>query len=99
MACATQANPVLPNVTIRCKALRPNATTIQRTTTTANDGTYQFADLPPGTYSVTETHPTMFLDGVERVGTAGGTAGGDQITGIVLSGNTNARITTSPNAG
>ncbi|MCA9211364.1 MAG: cadherin-like domain-containing protein, partial [Planctomycetales bacterium] len=81
----------LPNVTITLQGTSTGNTTIQRTTTTANDGTYQFADLPPGTYSVTETHPTMFLDGVERVGTAGGTAGSDQITGIVLSGNTNAQ--------
>src|SRR5205085_2310243 len=41
-------------------------------------GTYVFLELRPGTYTVTETQPAGYNQGINRVGTAGGTAAADQ---------------------
>jgi uncharacterized repeat protein (TIGR01451 family) len=46
------------------------------TTTTNPDGSYSFAGLPDGTYTLTETQPSGYLDGAEK---AGGTSGGPTI--------------------
>ena len=60
------------------------------TTQTLPDGSYLFDNLPPGTYTVTETHPTTWVDGKDTVGvgaTGGlGTAGNDVISNIGLNG-------------
>lgn len=62
------------------------------TTTTAADGSYHFDGLMPGTYSVRETQPNGFFDGLDTPGNAGGTAAnpGDQITGAQLAANQHA---------
>ncbi len=52
---------------------------------TAGDGSYSFGNLRPGTYTVTETQPGGFLDGLDTAGSpGGGTAGNDVITNITL---------------
>jgi len=54
-------------------------------TVTAADGTYQFVDLDPGTYGLEEIQPAGFLDGNERVGSAGGVlSGNDRMAKILL---------------
>jgi len=57
---------------------------VTRTTTTDSSGNYLFDGLRQGTYAVTQTHPTIYTDGIDRAGTAGGVAGNDVVTGIVL---------------
>lgn len=54
-------------------------------------GNYSFANIRPSNaagYTITESHPAGFLDGIDAAGTSGGTAGnpppGDAITGIVI---------------
>lgn len=59
------------------------------TTHTNSNGFYEFTDLAPGTYTITETQPTDLLDGSESVGTVNGLTTGsqgtnDQFTSIVL---------------
>ena len=54
------------------------------TTLTANDGTYHFQQLLPGTYSLTEIDPTGYIDAKDTIGTASGTVGHDTFTGITL---------------
>ncbi|MEX0678238.1 MAG: SdrD B-like domain-containing protein [Pirellulales bacterium] len=54
------------------------------TTQTNDDGFYIFDNLPPGTYGVREVQPEGYLDGLEYVGSAGGTLADDLITGVVL---------------
>ena len=48
-------------------------------TTTAPDGSYSFADLRPGNYTIEATQPAGYLDGDESVGSQGGTATNDRI--------------------
>jgi len=53
---------------------------VAMTTTSAADGSYQFVGLPAGTYTVTETQPTGYLDGRETAGTSGGTVDNGSFT-------------------
>ncbi len=39
----------------------------------SSNGFYSFNSLPPGTYQITETQPANINDGLESIGTAGGT--------------------------
>ncbi|CRK62069.1 internalin, putative [Alloactinosynnema sp. L-07] len=72
-------NPI-PNVTMTLT--RPDGSTA--TVQTGPDGTYAFNDLPPGTYSIVETQPAGYGDGPDTLGSAGGTAANDAVSGIVL---------------
>ena len=59
-------------------------------TTTDSTGAYDFTNLRPGTYIITETQPTNYLQGTNAVGTVDGTAVGqlgpgvDVISNVVL---------------
>ena len=52
------------------------------------DGAYSFGKLAAGTYTIQETLPQAYLDGIDTAGTvagtASGTAGSGMISGIVL---------------
>jgi hypothetical protein len=49
--------------------------------TTAADGSYNFSLIPKGTYTVTETQPKGYIDGIDSPGTGvGKTAANDQFT-------------------
>ncbi|HEY7886581.1 MAG TPA: SdrD B-like domain-containing protein [Cellvibrionaceae bacterium] len=50
-----------------------------RVTQTAADGSYSFTDLPPGEYTVTETHPAGWVDGIDTAGSHGGDDSVDDI--------------------
>src|SRR5262249_7078436 len=50
--------------------------TIDLDAMTDSDGRYQFVDLRPGTYNVTETQPVGYVQGIDSVGTAGGSLAG-----------------------
>ncbi|GLZ37073.1 SdrD B-like domain-containing protein [Actinokineospora sp. NBRC 105648] len=69
----------IPNVTITLTG--PGAPI---TVTTGPDGTYTFPNLPPGTYTITETQPAGYGDGPDTAGSAGGTAGNDVFSNIVV---------------
>jgi alpha-tubulin suppressor-like RCC1 family protein len=58
---------------------------VSQTVGTASDGTYSFTYLPAGTYTITQTQPAGYADGLETAGTFGGnTSVNDTISGIVV---------------
>jgi len=77
--------PVIGGVTITLTGTDARGEPVTRTTVTQADGTYIFTDLQGGTYSVTETQPDGYEDGIDTPGTAGGISdGADTINQIVL---------------
>ncbi|HWI32552.1 MAG TPA: SdrD B-like domain-containing protein [Microbacterium sp.] len=60
------------------------------TVLTLSNGTYAFAGLRPGTYTVTETQPSAYFDGIDTQGDAGGTLANDSVSGILLESGTAA---------
>ncbi len=77
---------------VRLTLLDAQGNPTANTATTDANGFYLFTDLLPGVYGVAETQPEGYFDGIDRPGTAGGTAlaDGDQITGAVLRSGTKA---------
>ena len=79
---------LLPNVTVTLTGTNNLGQTITPiVTTTDAQGFYEFTNLLAGTYTVTETQPTGFLDGGVIVGNRGGTPGVNVISTIPLQAN------------
>ncbi len=77
--------PVIGGVTVVLTGTDARGEAVTRTTVTGPDGSYRFTDLPGGTYTITETQPDGYDDGLDTPGTSGGVSDdGDAITGIVL---------------
>jgi protocatechuate 3,4-dioxygenase beta subunit len=75
----------ISGVTMQLTGVDLDGNNITRTTTTGTNGAYEFTGLPPGTYSVTEVQPTLYLDGKDTAGTASGvTTVNDVTSGVVL---------------
>jgi hypothetical protein len=64
---------------------------VSLSTTTAANGSYLFADLVPGTYSVTQTQPDGWVDGKDSLGSEGGVLANDLLSGINLLSGVDAR--------
>ncbi|MFV1967999.1 MAG: Calx-beta domain-containing protein, partial [Pirellulaceae bacterium] len=62
----------LPGVTITLLGQ-----TVERITMTGDDGSYQFVDLPSGTYDIVEEQPETFFDGSESLGSVAGVSQGE----------------------
>lgn len=69
----------IAGVAMRLQGTDSFGVTVNRTTSTAADGTYFFRDLAPGNYTVVQTQPAFLQDGVETAGTGGTVAANDQI--------------------
>lgn len=78
------------NVTVTLTGTNYLGQVVTFSTTTSANGTYSFNGLPPGTYTLTETPPTNPSGEQNTVGSAGGTASGNQISGITLNSGINA---------
>ncbi len=80
-------NPI-QNVTMTLTGTDDFGDPVSLTTTTAADGFYIFTNLLPGTYTITETQPSAYGDGPDRLGTINGTTegtlGNDVISSIDL---------------
>lgn len=85
--------PGIPNVAITLSGTDVNGNPVNETVTTDANGDFTFTDIPAGNgsgYTLTETHPVGWIDGLDTAGTAGGVVGNDVITGIPLTGTTSA---------
>lgn len=58
---------------------------VNRSTMTGADGSYSFADVFAGTYTLTETQPAGLLDGNETAGSLGGTVDNTQDSNTISS--------------
>lgn len=67
-------------VTVQLQGTDGAGNTIDRTTLTLDDGTYEFIDVPQGVYTLTETQPAGFDDGIDTPGTFATAAGNDAFT-------------------
>lgn len=53
-------------------------------TVSQSDGSYRFDGLLPGTYTLTQSQPVALLDGIDNLGSLGGTLLNDQFFAIAL---------------
>ena len=81
--------PGIGGVTVRLTGVTESGERVTRTVTTADNGSYVFDNLAPGTYTVRETQPAGYADGADLLGigaSTAGTLGNDVMRGIVLNG-------------
>ncbi|MET0281805.1 MAG: SdrD B-like domain-containing protein, partial [Steroidobacteraceae bacterium] len=75
----------IANVTVTLTGTDARGVVVTRSTTTNASGVYSFANVLPGTYTLTQTQPASFLDGIDTVGNRGGSgAVNDEFSAIVL---------------
>ena len=78
------SEPAIAGVTVALTGTDDRGNAVTASTTTNAAGFYEFLNLRPGSYSVSETQPA-YLDGKETAGSTGGsTAVNDVISGITL---------------
>jgi len=83
------AEMVLAGVTVNLTGTDFGDQAVSQTLTTNSHGKYEFTDLAPGSYVISQVQPMYLIDGQERVGSQGGAeAQNDQIA-IELTENTN----------
>ena len=61
--------PPIPGVTVTLTGDEDTGAPVNQSTITDTDGSYLFDDLNPGTYTITETQPNGFGDGIDTAGT------------------------------
>ncbi|HEY0685361.1 MAG TPA: SdrD B-like domain-containing protein [Steroidobacter sp.] len=76
--------PPIAGVAIALTGTDATGAVINLAATTDATGAFQFDDLLGGTYSVSETQPAAYVDGIDIAGSAGGTVGNDVISAIAL---------------
>ncbi len=82
-------DPLLSGVTLTLTGTNDKGS-VTATATTDSNGAYSFTNLRPGSYTITETAPSGYLDGAVTVGSQlSGTAGTENINTIVLAPNVN----------
>jgi hypothetical protein len=80
-------DPPIANVAIALNGTDDQGNSVALTTTTDGNGFYQFINLRPGSYTITETQPAGFQEGHNNVGSLGGTVNGDQFMLTINAGN------------
>ncbi|KQY88289.1 hypothetical protein ASD35_11915 [Pelomonas sp. Root1444] len=88
----TTGEPGIANVTLQLTGSDMFGNAVSTSATGAADGSYSFAGLLPGSYTVIEpTQPDGLADGSETAGSAGGsTATNERISAVTLNSNTSA---------
>lgn len=85
--------PGIGGVTVKLTGTDLNGAPVNLSQTTVASGTWQglyyFQNLLPGTYILTETQPSGYLDGKDTIGSQGGTTANDAFSNVILAGATN----------
>lgn len=79
--------PAISGVVVTLTGTDATGQPVSRTATTGKDGVFSFPNVAGGTYSLIETQPANYQDGIDTAGSAGGSAAatpGDTISGIVM---------------
>ena len=76
--------PGIAGVTIQLNGVDSQNNPFTLVTTTDAAGHYQFNNLLPGTYTITEIQPLNYMDGKDSLGSLGGQQTNDQFAGIAL---------------
>ncbi len=77
-------DPGIPGATVTLTGTDWNGNPVNTSTGTDGSGVFTFANLLPGTYTITETQPGGFVDGRDTVGSVPGTLGNDVVSSISL---------------
>lgn len=67
---------------VRLFGTATDGSAVDVTVTTDSVGKYLFNNLKPGTYSVTETQPSGYIDGKDTLGTNGGVVSNDKFSSV-----------------
>src|SRR5262249_43948954 len=76
--------PGIGGVTVKLTGTNAFGQSVTQQTTTASDGSYSFANLVPGTYTLDEVQPAGYLDGKDTLGSLGGVQANDHFGNIVV---------------
>ena len=74
----------IATVEVTLRGVADSGEAVKLTTTTDANGFYQFANLRPGQYVLTEAQPKFFVSGRDTIGTQGGKAGSNRFSRIEL---------------
>jgi large repetitive protein len=80
-------DPGVEGVTVQ---LLDSTGNVVATAVTGPSGTYEFPDVPAGTYTIVETQPGLYDDGADVAGNGGTVAANDRISVTVAGGQTSA---------
>ena len=82
----------IPSVAVALTGTDIAGNPVSASTVTDSLGAYSFGQLRPGTYTIAETQPAGWLDGVDTQGTPGtGTTGNDVFSNITLAAGVNGQ--------
>jgi hypothetical protein len=76
--------PGIPGATVTLTGTNDLGASINIVQMTAGDGSYQFAGLRPGNYTLTKTPLSNYLDGKDALGSVGGVVGTNNFSAIGL---------------
>jgi hypothetical protein len=74
-------NP-LPDVAVTITGTTTGGQAVNLSTTTGQDGTYSFANLPAGNYTISVVQPDGFIQGLSFAGAFGGTPAANSVNAI-----------------
>ena len=75
---------VLSGVTLTLEGTDFNSVAVSQTLTTNSQGAYEFADLAPGSYVISQVQPAYLIDGQDSVGSQGGSIPQDNQIAVEL---------------
>ncbi len=78
------SDTAIAGVTVDLTGTDDLGNSVSLSTITDSNGFYIFSGLRPGTYQLNETQPVAYLDGIDTIGTPGGTSNDDEFADIVL---------------